>query len=247
MNTENTQEEEETQVPKSGPGFDVVDTAIKMLPRILLLVVIIMIIYSVWSFLNSPVGSALSDLVGTLAAVIGELASKWWLLFIFALGPPALSLLGTLLASAGAPQAIAYYFKKSSIMGRYARDSPHYKQVRKEMEKTVKRWRNSTPKLTKKELTNALKDPSVINDEPYTSKFQGNDKALDQLKADVLQYANLISPMYLQITETEDKIAVAVEVEKLYNGLSKINLSIPASLIDARTIATTPFRPIGRG
>lgn len=62
-------------------GVDGIDTFLKNLPQILISVIVIMIAYFVWSFFNSPTGSALADGIGELVAMVAEMMQNWKMFF----------------------------------------------------------------------------------------------------------------------------------------------------------------------
>lgn len=62
---------------EDGEGADAIDSFLKNLPEILVSVIIIMIAYFVWTFFNSPTGSALGNAVGELVGMLTDMMRKW--------------------------------------------------------------------------------------------------------------------------------------------------------------------------
>lgn len=72
-------------------GVDGIQTFLESLPQLLISVVVIIIAYFMWTFFNSPTGTALAEALGDLVGIVTEMAKYWYviaiLVLIYALGP----------------------------------------------------------------------------------------------------------------------------------------------------------------
>lgn len=217
-----------------GAGFDVVDATLRNLPRILMLLAGVMVLYLIWAFVSSPVGEELGRLVGTLASVLAEMAKHWYLFFLLII-PTVMSLVGRGLDRLGFSAAISQRVIRSATMSRIVRNSSEYRAMEKELREALRDDVLKDAGLTEDTIRNAMRDPSIV--------FEIDDAdAKRRLDERVDRFVRHKSDFMLEVSR-ELPQQYKSEINNLMSQLQAAGKAVPPALTKAQQLVYADLGP----
>lgn len=222
--------ETEKQLEADGPGFDVVDSTLRNLPRILMLVAGIMVLYLIWSFASSPLGKELGKMVGVIASVLAQMAKHWYLFFLL-LVPTIISVIGKIVYRFD--QRAGRRVINTAIQAQVTRDSKAYRKFTDAMQ--AAETDGMKQGISRDVIFAAFSDPDGIG------KIE-DDTIRDFLNSRV---ETIIVTKSDYMLETNRKIpgAFSDEIKNLDNTLQKNGMISPPALTHAIHIANGTVSP----